>query len=63
VGAPRRQADCGGAPSKVAPSWRIATALGEQLFGKRKQMVEPVFGQTGITDVSHDFRGRTAVRT
>ena len=43
----------------------LASELGEQLYRKRKQMIEPVFGHTkhnrGITRFHR--RGRTAVRT
>ncbi len=43
----------------------LASALGEQLYRKRKQMIEPVFGHTphnrGVTRFHR--RGRTAVRT
>jgi transposase len=43
----------------------LASELGEQLYRKRKQMIEPVFGHTkhnrGVTRFHR--RGRTAVRT
>jgi transposase len=43
----------------------LATALGERLYRKRTQMIEPVFGHTkhnrNVTRFHH--RGRTAVRT
>jgi transposase len=43
----------------------LATELGERLYRKRKQMIEPVFGHTkhnrGVTRFHR--RGRTAVRT
>jgi DDE family transposase len=43
----------------------LATELGEQLYGKRKQTVEPVFGHTKHNRAFNRFhrRGRSAVRT
>lgn len=45
--------------------YALASALGDQLYRKRKQMIEPVFGHTrhnrGVTRFHR--RGRTAVRT
>jgi transposase len=65
----------GGASGKQRKGWTggrytwmryvLASALGEQLYRKRKQMIEPVFGHTrhnrGVTRFHR--RGRTAVRT
>jgi hypothetical protein len=65
----------GGAASKQRPGWTggrytfmryvLASQLGEQLYRKRKHMIEPVFGHTkhnrGVTRFHR--RGRTAVRT
>ncbi len=45
--------------------YALASALGDQQYRKRKQMIEPVFGHTrhnrGVTRFHR--RGRTAVRT
>ena len=65
----------GGASGKQRKGWTggrytwmryvLASGLGEQLYRKRKQMIEPVFGHTrhnrGVTRFHR--RGRTAVRT
>jgi len=65
----------GGASGKQRPGWTggrytwmryvLASQLGEELYRKRKQMIEPVFGHTkhnrGVTRFHR--RGRTAVRT
>ena len=65
----------GGASGKQRPGWTggrytwmryiLASDLGEQLYRKRKHMIEPVFGHTkhnrGVTRFHR--RGRTAVRT
>ena len=65
----------GGASGKQRAAWQggrhtwmryvLASQLGEQLYRKRKQMIEPVFGHTkhnrGVTRFHR--RGRTAVRT
>ena len=65
----------GGASSKQRPGWTggrytfmrsvLASPLGEELYRKRKHVIEPVFGHTkhnrGVTRFHR--RGRTAVRT
>ena len=65
----------GGASGKQRAGWTggrytwmryvLASELGERLYRKRKQMIEPVFGHTkhnrGVTRFHR--RGRTAVRT
>jgi Transposase DDE domain len=42
----------------------LETELGDQLYSKRKQMIEPVFGHTKHNRLIERFhRGRSAVRT
>jgi Transposase DDE domain len=65
----------GGANGKQRKGWTggrytwmryvLASELGEQLYRKRKQMIEPVFGHTRHNRQVTRFhrRGRTAVRT
>jgi hypothetical protein len=65
----------GGASGKQRPGWSggrytfmryvLAAQLGEQLYRKRKHMIEPVFGHTKHNRAVTRFhrRGRTAVRT